>query len=173
MSGVIYKIVTGNEVYVGSTFNYELRVNDHKSNIYNEKSNNYTMKVYKTIRDNDGEWEISIYEDNLSMTKDELRIREEEVRLLLGATLNSMRAYRTYEQMREAKNAAVSKWAINNKEKLVEKGKLYYNKNKEVISVKSKTLIKCECGLMITRGAMSKHKKSAKHARLMISPELP
>lgn len=73
MSGVIYKIVTGNEVYVGSTTDYKQRIRRHRYNLLNKSSSCYELKLYKAIRANDGEWEISIYEDNLSMTKDKLR----------------------------------------------------------------------------------------------------
>ena len=158
MSGVIYKIVTGNEVYVGSTFNYKQRLADHKSNIINENSRDYNFKLYKTIRANDGEWEISIYEDNLSMTKDELHIREEEVRLLLGATLNSRRAHMSEELRKETERKRSAKWREENKDRHKEE---------------SKKLVTCECGCIVTKYGIYHHRKTAKHARLMISPELP
>jgi len=161
MSGVIYKIVTGNEVYVGSTIDYKHRAIKHKSSIYNKNSSCYELKLYKAIRANDGDWEMSIYEENLSMTKDELRIREEEVRLLLGATLNSMRAYRTIEQKKECQNKSEV---------------AYRNKNREACNKRTaicqKQIVKCECGLMITRGSMARHLRRSKHLKLMTSPEL-
>ena len=175
MSGIIYIITTGDEGYVGSTNNFKKRILQHKSNIYNKNSKDYNYKVYKKIRENNCQYEINIYEYNLSLTKTELRIREEEVRVLLGATLNDCRAYRTYEQMREAKNSAVRKWSNNNKDKIVQKSKLYYNKNKEAINernnLRDKTMVKCECGLMIRYGGRPRHKKTAKHIKRMISLE--
>ena len=57
---VIYKIVCKNEdvkdVYVGSTVNFKRRITEHKYSCNNEKSVNYNLKVYQTIRDNNG-WE--------------------------------------------------------------------------------------------------------------------
>ena len=143
MSGVIYIITTGDEGYVGSTDDFTTRMSHHKGNIYNENSNKYNYKLYKTIRANDGEWEISIYEDNLSMTKDELHMREEEVRLLLGATLNGARAYATEEQIRQSKRDRNAKFSMVH--------------------------IKCECGSIVLRGNKAAHKRTAKHARLMTS----
>jgi hypothetical protein len=139
MSGVIYKIVTGNEVYVGSTTDYKQRIRRHRYNLLNKSSSCYELKLYKAIRANDGEWEISIYEDNLSMTKDELHIREEEVRLLLGATLNVVRAYRTIEQKREQNR------------------------------IQGAVIVKCECGCLISRHSMLKHKRRSNHITRMTS----
>ena len=130
MSGVIYKITSGDECYVGSTNDYKRRVKDHKSNIINENSKDYNYKLYKTIRANDGDWEMSIYEENLSMTKDELRIREEEVRLLLGATLNSRACFLTKEQKKEQARNADSEWRKANKERIAEYNAAYYVLNK-------------------------------------------
>ena len=157
MSGVIYKIVTGDDVYVGSTTNYGKRKNEHKKKINNEKTKNYTMKVYETIRANDGEYEINIYEENLSMTKDELREREEEVRLLLGATLNSRRAHQTKEQRKETERIRAAKWR---------------DENKDIYTERLRSKIKCECGLMICYSSLARHKRTAKHIRLMTTHEL-
>lgn len=143
MSGIIYIITTGDDAYVGSTNDFRKRINKHKSNIYNKNSKRYNLNLYKKIRENNGQYEINIYEDNLSLNKKELCIYEEEVRLLLGATLNSIRAYRTKEQTRQLnrENGAVD--------------------------------IKCECGCVVIRSSMSRHKISAKHIKRMTSLEMP
>ena len=156
MSGVIYIITSGDECYVGSTNDYKKRLNHHRDVIYTTNPNykGYNYKLYKTIRANGGEWEMSIYDDNLSMSEEELCIYEEEVRLLLGATLNGRRAYTTDEQRREQKYK-------------------YANNNKDLIHTKGKTIVKCECGVMLSYNCLSRHKKTAKHIRLMTSPELP
>ena len=150
MSGVIYKITVGNEVYVGSTNDFKQRKCQHKNTIYNENLINYNFKLYQKIRENNGEWEMTIYEDNLSITKDKLCIREEEVRLLLGATLNGKRAYRTDKERREEQ-------------------KIYNEKNKEKINEINKVKIKCECGSIIRRSDIAHHRKSNKHITLLTS----
>jgi hypothetical protein len=57
---VIYKIVCNDleikDLYVGSTSNFRIRKNCHKSNCNNEKGKKYKLKVYTTIRANGG-WE--------------------------------------------------------------------------------------------------------------------
>ena len=150
MSGVIYKIVTGNEVYVGSTFNTYTRFAGHKSRL----KTGFKCPLYDAIRANNNEYEITIYDENLSMTEKELCIYEEEVRVLLGATLNSQRAYTTQEQRKQQ----IIKSKIKHKDKHLER---------------RRAKITCECGCVIRRSVIARHRKSAKHARLMISPELP
>ena len=141
MSGVIYIITTGDEAYVGSTNNFRRRINKHKSNIYNKNNEDYNIKLYKKIRENNCQYEINIYEDNLSLNKTELRIYEEEVRVLLGATLNGKRAYRTKEQLKQQKreNGAVP--------------------------------TKCECGCFVRRNDIARHKRTEKDIKRMISLE--
>ena len=64
--------------------------------------------------------------------------------------------------MREAQNKATVKWRAiaKNKEVMNEKQR---NKNK--------TVVICECGTMSTKGNITRHRKNAKHLRLMTSHE--
>ena len=55
---VIYTIRTGEGLYVGSTCNYNNRKYNHKSTMNNEKSKGYNYKLYQTIRENDGAWDM-------------------------------------------------------------------------------------------------------------------
>ena len=149
MSGVIYIITTGDEAYVGSTNNFRRRINKHKSNIYNKNNEDYNIKLYKKIRENNCQYEINIYEDNLSLNKKELCIYEEEIRVLLGATLNSRRAYRTKEQ-------------------ILQQNRDSKTKHKAVRQERAAVLIKCDCGCFVRRGDIARHKRSAKHIKQMI-----
>ena len=158
MSGVIYYITTGNDIYVGSTNNFKRRQKGHGDTIWYENSKDYNCKLYKTIRENNGEWEMTIYEDNLSMSKDELRKYEEEIRLLLGATLNSRRAYSTQEQYKEYHFKANKEWKAANKEHIREYKKVYCSLD-----------VKCECGITVTKGYLGRHRRTKKHITLMTS----
>ena len=55
--GVIYKIITLDSVYVGSTTNFRQRKCHHKCCIYNENGDKYNQKLYQKIREN-GEWNM-------------------------------------------------------------------------------------------------------------------
>tara|TARA_R110000868_G_scaffold397905_1_gene670822 strand:+ start:87 stop:716 length:630 start_codon:yes stop_codon:yes gene_type:complete len=54
-----------------------------------------------------------------------------------------------------------------NKEVLDQKQKIYNEKNKEKILKKYKEKIKCECGCIIVRSQITRHRKTPKHLKLM------
>ena len=145
MSGVIYIITTGDDFYIGSTCDYKTRMYHHKGNIYNKNNKHYNYKLYKKIRENNCQYEINIYEDNLSLNKKELCIYEQEVIDLLRPTLNDIRAYCDEAQIRQNLR----------------------DRNNKFSSVR----IRCECGSVITRGNKACHKRTAKHIKRMISQE--
>ena len=152
MSGIIYIITTGDEAYVGSTRDFKQRMRRHKHNL----KVGCNCKLYKTIRENNGEWDMCIYEDNLAMSKEELYKYEDEVMELLGATLNSQRAYTSQEQLQEQIKKNVS---------------AYYVKNKKFLNEKHRRPVDCECGCVVSYGCLSRHKKGPKHIKRMISLE--
>ena len=105
---VIYTIRTKDGVYVGSTTNFIQRKYNHKCNI---KTNNY--KLYKTIRDNDGEWDMKPYKEFPCETKQQLNIEEERIRCELKADLNVQSCYgRTLSFSEKSKKyrEAVDRW---------------------------------------------------------------
>jgi len=98
----IYKLVCDDcdYIYVGSTKSFVHRKSSHKS-----KCETHHTKVYKTIREYGGweNWRMVIIEecDDTIQTKRQAHMREEEFRLQLKATLNTIRAFLTEEQKRE------------------------------------------------------------------------
>ena len=56
----------------------------------------------------------------------------------------------------------------NNKEDIKDKNKQYKENNKEYLKSYSGEKITCECGCIVTRGHLPRHKRSAKHDQLMI-----
>ena len=190
MSYYIYKICCDDLpefIYIGSTKAFRQRKNDHKKT-YNKGD---TKKLYNTIRENGGwdNWRMVILEELGEVSFTEARIKEEEYRVKLNANMNSQKCYLTEEQKKE--------YYENNKEKIKEKGKEYrennkekikerknnfyhnnkeeilkYNKewrenNKEQIKEWKSKKVTCECGCLITRSHINRHKKSKKHLELM------
>ena len=66
-------------------------------------------------------------------------------------------------EIKEYKKQWNKQYREENREKLNEKDRKYYQENKERLSEK----IPCECGCIIRRDSMSKHKKTNKHLELM------
>jgi predicted GIY-YIG superfamily endonuclease len=81
-NGVIYKLVPKNvnvnEIYIGSTTNFNRRKNQHKSCCMVENDKSHNLKVYQTIRSNGGftAWEMIMIELYPCENKRELEARE-------------------------------------------------------------------------------------------------
>jgi hypothetical protein len=93
---IIYKITCNDtnvsDLYVGHTTNFVERKRAHRHNSINNKSSNYSCKLYEVIRNNGGwyNWKMSIV--NFFDCKDqyEARVKEQEYFVSLNATLNSI-----------------------------------------------------------------------------------
>jgi predicted GIY-YIG superfamily endonuclease len=159
---IIYKITTGDNIYIGSTCNFTKRKWAHKNSIYNEKTHHYNLKLYQTIRENNGEWDMKPYKEYPCENKTQLTIEEDRIRCELNADLN-MRLCGTGLNKKEYNK----QYRNENKEQEIEYFKQYYQKNKEKISEKLKEKITCECGCVVNRYNLSRHKKTKKHIELM------
>ena len=126
---VIYTIRTGEGLYVGSTCNYNNRKYNHKSTMNNEKSKGYNYKLYQTIRENDGAWDMQPHSEYPCNSKMEMNIEEERIRKELNADLNMNSCYSGLNKPEYDKE-----YNIKNKEKIKEYQKEYqreyYLKNK-------------------------------------------
>lgn len=162
---IMYKLVCNDlnvkYTYVGHTTSFKDRKRNHKSNCYNEKCKSYNLKIYKIIRENGGweNWsmiEIEKYPCNdLNEATKRERVWYEE----LNADMNSHNPNITYKEYREYNK----EWKKNNKEKIKEQQKKYY----EIIKDKLLEKITCECGSIIRKGEISRHNKAIKHQKFI------
>ena len=106
---VIYTIRSGDCLYVGSTCNFTRRKHCHKSSSNNENDKAYNTKLYKTIRENDNEWDMQPHKLFPCKNKMEMRIEEERCRVELKANLNS---FSCYGLDIENKEKYTNKWLI-------------------------------------------------------------
>jgi len=186
---IIYTIRSRDSVYVGSTIDFRSRKYQHKCAIHNENSISYNLKLYKTIRENDGEWDMQPYSKYPCKDKFELTIEEERIRQLLKADMNSkscgtgcsrneyskqyykqyyeknkdryLKQY--YEPNKDELNKKMKQYYEQNKDKISEKKKQYYQLNKDELNKK----ITCECGCIVTKRSLTQHHKSKKHINFM------
>ena len=133
---VIYTIRTGDCLYVGSTCNYTNRKYQHKNVI-----KTHQFKLYSTIRENNGEWDMKPYSQFPCENKTQLIIEEERVRQLLNSDLNSNRCHTSKEYIKQNRKKSVNDFIIT----------------------------KCECGCDVKRYNMKRHKTTNKHMNLMKS----
>jgi hypothetical protein len=175
--GLIYTIRTGDNVYVGSTTNFRRRKWEHKSHLYNENCKKYNQKIYQKIRENNYEWDMKPYKEYPCGNKTQLEIEEEKVRCELNNTINTnccgtglskseyQALYRIINQEKISNNSKYYREV--NKDKLAEQQKQNYEKNKDKISKNNKQKVTCECGDILCRSSLLKHKKTKKHLDCM------
>jgi len=126
---IIYTIRTRDGLYVGSTTNFTNRKHQHKSCILSTSLKN-NLKLYQTIRDNDGEWNMKPYKEFPCENKTQLNIEEERIRNMLNADLNCNKCSGIDE---EKMKATKKKWCDNNMDAERKRKKDLYNKNKKEI----------------------------------------
>tara|TARA_R110000822_G_C14996587_1_gene460289 strand:+ start:14 stop:589 length:576 start_codon:yes stop_codon:yes gene_type:complete len=178
--GVIYTIKTGDSVYVGSTTDFRNRKYQHKSNITKKKG----IKLYQNIIKNNSEWDMKPYKLFPCNSKLELEIEEEKIRRELKCDLNMIKCYESDEERKQRRKKSHKEWCDNNtehlknivkdyyeknKEKILNQKKKYREKNRETLRQQKSEKVICECGCCVSRGMLTKHKKSKKHQKLMLS----
>lgn len=160
-NAVIYTIRTGDSVYVGSTCNFKHRKWEHKYSLTTETAKQYNLKLYETIRENGGKWDMKPYKMFPCNNKMEMRIEEENCRIKLNADLNMLSCYgfdsKIYHQQ----------WRDQNKESIKNSQQKYNENNKDKLIQNRKVIVTCECGCKTTKQNMTRHKKSNKHLKLL------
>jgi len=139
---VIYKIKHNEDyddinIYVGSTTNFRVRKNQHKSNCNNENNKDYNIPIYKYIRDN-GNWDNFVMiplEEYPCNSKKEKEIKERYYIDLLKPKLNKIVPTRTpkeyYEDNKQIISERAKEYNENNKDKIKEYRENNKKKNKE------------------------------------------
>lgn len=172
--GKIYKITNdfNDDVYVGSTCDtLQKRFSYHKSDSMKESNKNWLL--YKLTNEIGFErFRIDLIEDYPCEDKQALRLREGYWIREIG-TLNKLIAGRTkqeankeYCERNKDKKAIYDKdYREKNKDKKLENDKKYYETNKDYL----KENITCECGCLISRRLLPRHRKSQKHLNCLTS----
>ena len=178
---IIYKIFdnTNCDVYYGSTYNLlRVRMKGHR-----DGAKYGGACVSKQIILN-GNYSYSMVEPYPCNSKQELHTRE-RYWIENFDCINKFVPTRTdKEYYQDNKNKIKEQRVINkkeidnkqaeyrakNKEKINKRAKEFYSKNKERLkeqNVNRKEKIVCECGSEITQGSITRHRKSAKHIKLL------
>jgi len=196
-TGYIYKITgTCGGLYIGSTINIKRRMESHNCKNNNcstklltkplqyEIIDSREYKLVKTLRlveqfyldNNNTVNEVRAY-SNLELKREQIlqyRINNKELLKELKKQYNfknkeiiKQKKAISYIKNREKILKQKKEYHIKNREILKKKRKEYYNKNKEKINLKSKVKIKCECGCMVVKSYLPKHKTTSKHINLL------
>jgi hypothetical protein len=146
--GMIYIIRSVNPTtgqvytYIGSTTSFDNRRSGHKGKIYNENQKAYNSKLYKTIRENNGDWTMSKFKLFPCNSKIELEIEEERCRQGINANLNinACASGIDYSSMtpQEYRIAYQREYREKNHEQTLAQKREYYEKNREQILAKQR-----------------------------------
>lgn len=180
-TGLIYKIACKDlsikDIYVGSTVQFENRINHHISVCNNPNSKAHNYYVYEFIRQNGGfeNWQILLIEYCPCANKYELQKREREVMEKLEATLNMRIPSMTPEEVK----VYSENYYKQNKEIYKIHNKNYYETHKEIYKTKyyDKEKMKqkytkekveipkiiCECGSEYVKTCKTAHSRTKKH----------
>ena len=178
-NGKVYKIepINGDDgdVYFGSTTKQYLsqRMDSHRNN-YKSYKNGYKSLLCGSfiLFDKYGieNCNIVLLENVNAESKDQLTARE-------AYYIRNYKCVNKYIPLRKVKEY-MDEYYIKNREKIVEKGKIYreinkeiisermkkiYEANKEITSEKRKEKVTCECGSICRKDGLREHKKTIKH----------
>ena len=149
----IYKFDINGVIYIGSCWDYDKRIREHKFNCYNENSSVYNYKIYKYILDNNIDWNDiiseNIYTQELDERNDLLRRQTEQKYIdeydSKNNGLNTYNAYITEEEKKEytkeytkKHKEKIKEYHEKHKEELKEYQKEYREKHKEELKEKKK-----------------------------------
>ena len=154
------------DIYIGSTTNFTRRKCQHKSACIRITGAKYNQKNYTFIRENGGwdNWDMVLIENVNCNTKLELHKIERKFIEELKPSLNNNIPSRT---RKETNRISCSEFYAKNKELCKVKQREYHAKNKEQINEKRNIKVTCECGCIVNKSALTRHKKTEKHLRLM------
>jgi hypothetical protein len=136
-----------NKVIAGRT--HKEYYQDNKE-IFNEKAKIY----YKDNIDKIKERNKKYYEDNKDIKKEYRENNKDKIK-------EKNKKY--YEDNKDKVKEQKKEYYENNKDKLKKQKKEYNEKNKDKRKEKNSEKIRCECGLFIAYGWLSRHKKTEKH----------
>lgn len=186
---IVYKLCNAinSKIYVGSTKNQiGKRFSKHK---WDAKKGS-KIRVHVHMREiGIDKFYIEILEEKQVQTRQEQLKLETLWQVKLNSELNQRQAYTSEEQRKEREatycrdnkelinerqkkyhiknkesdNLRLRKYYRNHKELIKEQKKKYYNEHRQNILEKAKKKISCECGSIVRKYGLFKHKRSKKH----------
>jgi len=191
---IVCKDINITDTYVGHTTNFDKRKNNHKTACNNENLRYYNINVYQFIRENGGwnNWEM-----NKRQAETRERYWLEQLGATLNSYVPTRTREEYRQENREQLNEYQKEYYEANREIIIEKQKKYQKENKEIISEKNKEYretnreqlneyqkeyrktnkdriseklkekITCECGSIVRKNDLSRHRKSQKHLKYL------
>jgi len=150
-NGKIYKLICDktDKIYIGSTINeLNIRLIGHKSG-----KDCSSKKLFEL-----GDVKIELIKNYSCNSKKELE-EEEKKYIRENECINKYIPNRTQEEWREDNKQKLKKYQQEYRKK-------EYETKKEEILKKQQEKVECECGSIVNRNHLARHKKSFKHIKL-------
>ena len=160
MTDIVYRITNldDGKAYVGSTSRkVRTRIQEHRSRS-KRGTNNCECRYFNW--DNIHVEEVEVPD----IVIDNILIRETYVIMNTKNCINKVLPYVSEDERKEYKK----QYRELNKEKIAEQCKEYREINKEKITEKKKERVTCECGSIVSKPHLARHKKSQKHKNFKI-----
>jgi len=162
-TGKIYKLYNQYDVYYGSTTkSLKERLNQHKSGAKNKKCISHILFQDCCIP------KIELLEEVEFDDIKELRDREAYYIRNLEC-INKVIPNRTQKEYRidnrDKKLEYQKEYYLDNKEQIKNKSKEYYETNKDNISEQKKFKVTCECGSVVRKTDIQRHRRTNKHLK--------
>jgi hypothetical protein len=127
------------EIYIGSTTNFRVRKNKHKTTCNNINHKHYNLHIYNIIRQNGGweNWDMHPIEQIECETIIESRIREQYWIQLKQSSLNSCKAYLSKEEKQKYKKQHHKEDYAKNIDKVKQQSKEYRIENANKLKIKN------------------------------------
>ena len=155
MPDIVYRITNldDGKAYVGSTCRkVRTRIQEHK---YRSKNGTNTCECRYFNWDNIHVEEVEVPD----IVIDNILIREKYVIMNTKNCINKISPYLSDEERVQQ----IREYNHKNKERIAEQKKESYEQNRREILEKKKERITCECGSIIRKNDLARHKKSQKH----------
>ena len=146
------------DVYYGSTIDLlskRVAVHRHKSN----------SCLSKILIEKYGEVKIVLVKLFPCNSKQELQAEEGNY-IRNNKCINKQIAGRTQKEWNEENKEQIKEYYDNYRETHKKEMKEYYKKNKETILKRLKEKTKCECGCIVIKNSLNRHKLTPKHLKL-------
>jgi len=167
-----YKLVCKtdeNLYYIGSSSNMIRRATEHKKCTNDANNRLYNFKIYKIIRANGGfdNFKFINLGNIKNVTKEEAHHTEQAFINLFKPNMNTRNSYLTDEERKKYFTEYGKEWYKDNTEYMKEYSKKYRETHKEEFSEKFKEKITCQCGSIVRKKDIPRHKRSTKHINFM------
>jgi len=161
----LYSVSNEELVYYGSTIEtLSARLSKH---VYDYNNNN---SIESSLVIGAGDYKIELVENYPCVNKQQLVKKESEYirnNICVNRNIPDRTKKEYYQDNKEKLTEQKKQYYENNKEALAEKKKEYREKNKETIAEQKKEKITCECGCIVRKDGLVRHKKSNKHLELI------